>query len=258
MGRRKTSRLEGATYCSGLSVRLPAALLTARESRAVTDIELAGLAPLTDARQLVDCRLGCRMAWSEIETNTVISDGVLASDDSRGAHSNIDLRARSIGVSNFSHSVIHGARSPVRQSQIASSPTSVSRKRFAVTAHLVRSLATSVDGSSFSATRLRVAVTAVRGVGLGVPTLGSEPGDWISPGDGRPRGPLPLRRPSSWPHADSARTATSADSCRRTTRIATSTGVVRHRTRSRPPGAPRARRFGDGYTTDRLAMSLAM
>jgi len=73
VGRRKTSRLEGATYCSGLSVRLPAALLTARESRAVTDIGLDGLAPLTDARQLVDCRLGCRMAWSEIaEKNTVM------------------------------------------------------------------------------------------------------------------------------------------------------------------------------------------
>jgi len=28
---------------------------------------------LTDARQLVDCRLGCRMAWSEIaEKNTVM------------------------------------------------------------------------------------------------------------------------------------------------------------------------------------------
>jgi len=152
-----------------------------------------------------------------------------------GAHSNIDLRAPSIGVSNFPH----GARSPVRQSQIASSPTCVSRKRFAVTAHLVWSLAMSVDGSSFSATRLRVAVTAVRGVGLGVPTLGSEPGDWISPGDGRPRGPLPLRRPS-WLQEDSATTATSADSCRWMTRIATSTRVVRHRTRSRPPGAPPA------------------
>jgi hypothetical protein len=71
----ETSRLEGATYRSCLSVRLPAALWTARESRAVTDIfVLDGLAASTDARQLVDCwaRPGCRPFWSEIETKDVI------------------------------------------------------------------------------------------------------------------------------------------------------------------------------------------
>jgi len=66
---------KGATYSSCLSVRLPAALWTARESRAVTDIfVLDGLAASTDARQLVDCwaRPGCRPFWSEIETKDVI------------------------------------------------------------------------------------------------------------------------------------------------------------------------------------------
>jgi hypothetical protein len=63
------------TYDSGLSVRLPAALLTARESRAVTDkLVLDGLAASIDARQLVDCwaRPGCRVRWSEMAMKDVI------------------------------------------------------------------------------------------------------------------------------------------------------------------------------------------
>jgi hypothetical protein len=75
VGRRNFLDSKGATYDSGLSVRLPAALWTARESRAVTDIlVLDGLAASTDARQLVDCwaRPGCRLFWSEIETKDVI------------------------------------------------------------------------------------------------------------------------------------------------------------------------------------------
>jgi hypothetical protein len=48
-------------------------MLTARESRAVTEIlELDRLAPLTDARQLVDGRTGCRVAWSEMVTKDTV------------------------------------------------------------------------------------------------------------------------------------------------------------------------------------------
>jgi hypothetical protein len=35
-------------------------------------LELNGPAPLTDARQLVDCLPGCRMAWSEIAAKDTV------------------------------------------------------------------------------------------------------------------------------------------------------------------------------------------
>ena len=74
-GASKLSRLEGATYYSGLSVRSPAVMVTARASRAVTHrLLLDGLVASTDARQLVDAwaRPGCRMRWSRIETKDVV------------------------------------------------------------------------------------------------------------------------------------------------------------------------------------------
>lgn len=74
-GASKLSTRNERPYDSGRSLRLPAIMWTARDSRAVTDIlVLDELAAFTGARQLASSRptTDCCVDWSEIEAKDVV------------------------------------------------------------------------------------------------------------------------------------------------------------------------------------------